>query len=152
MTPDLRQIATKAVEDFRSGHAFIGDTSFEVTFPIGYLAEKFREWVENQGDDGTSLQDALIFSKIFWSPVRIAEIESGNVNPSFAELHEWCNANSDLCEAVGLITWPLKHGEKVLGWALIQHSGFALDPDIELLGTFTEMAALRKFIAENFEQ
>ena len=151
MTPDLKQIALKTVKDFRSGAAFWGDNSFEVTFPKGYLAEQFQEWVENQCDDGTSLQDALMFSKISWSPARISQIESGNVNPSFGELLEWCNANPDFCEAVGLITWPLEHDQKVLGWALIEHSGFALDPDIELLGVFTEMAELRQFVAENFE-
>ena len=151
MTPDLKQIALKTVKDFRSGAAFWGDNSFEVTFPKGYLAEQFQEWVENQCDDGTSLQDALMFSKISWSPARIAQIESGNVNPSFVELLEWCNANPDLCEAVGLITWPLEHDGKVLGWALIEHSGFALNPEIELLETFTEMGKLREFISDNFE-
>ena len=72
MTPDLKQIALKTVKDFRSGAAFWGDNSFEVTFPKGYLAEQFREWVENQCDDGTSLKDALIFSKISWSPFPFA--------------------------------------------------------------------------------
>ena len=151
MTPDLKEIAMKAVQDFRNGDEFFGDHQFEVTFPKGYLAGKFREWVENQCYDGTSLQAALMFSKISWSPARITQIESGNVNPSFVELLEWCNANPDLCEAVGILTWPLEHDKKVLGFALVENSGFVLDPDIELLGTFTDMDELRQFIAENFE-
>lgn len=151
MNPDLEQIALKAVLDFRSGNEFFGDHLFEVTFPKGYLTEAFRQWVANHCADGTSLQDALEFDKIFWLPSRIAAIESGNATPTFDELDQWCRANPDLCEAVGILTWPLEHDGKVLGWALIENSGFVLDPNIELLGTFTDMNDLKQFIEDNFE-
>ena len=151
MTPDLEKLANEAVEDFRTGNDFFGDHPFEVTFPKGYLSEKFFEWYENQRDDGTSLQAALEFNKLFWPPDRIAEIESGSATPTFDELDQWCRVNPDFCECVGILTWPLEHDGKVLGWALIEHSGFALDPDIELIRTFTNMDELRQFVADNFE-
>ena len=151
MTPDLKQIAMKAVQDFRSGDLAFGDQPFEVTFRKGYLAEKFAEWVENQCDNETSLQSALEFAKIAWSSAKIEEIKSCNASPTFDELYKWCRANPDLCEPVGILTWPLEHDKKVLGFALVENSGFVLDPDIELLGTFTDMDELRQFIAENFE-
>lgn len=151
MTPDLKEIAMKAVQDFRNGDEFFGDHPFEVTFPKGYLAGKFREWVENHCDDGTTLQDALEFAKIFWSPAKIEEIKAHTASPTLDELDKWCRANPDFCEPVGILIWPLEYDGKVLGWALIGNSGFVLDPDIELLGTFTDMDELRQFIADNFE-
>ena len=151
MTPDLKHIAMNAVEDFRSGKINFGDHPFEVTFPRGYLAQKFREWAKNHSDADVSLQSAMYYSKIFWSPTRIKEIESDKVSPTFDELLHWCNVHPDLCEAVGILTWPLDHDGKFLGWAVIVNSGFFLDPDIELLGTFTDIDELRQFIAENFE-
>ena len=151
MSLDLNQIAMQIVQDFRNGDAFWGDHSFEVTFPKGYLAAKFREWVENQCYDGSSLQEVLELSSVSWSLKRVEEIEAGGIDPSFSELDQWCDANPDYCEPVGLITQPLEKEGKILGWALIEHSGFALSPDIELLGTFTEMDKLRQFVAENFE-
>jgi hypothetical protein len=151
MTPDLKQLAMKALQDFRSGDLCFGDHPFKVTFPKGYLAGVFREWVGNQCDDGKSLQAVLELNKIFWSPSRIVEIETGKTDPTLDELLEWCDVNTDLCEANAIITWALNHDNRLLGWALIELSGFALDPDIELIGTFTNMDELRQFVADNFE-
>ena len=152
MTPDLKQLAMKALQDFRSGDLYLcEDHPFEVKFPNGYLAKVFREWVRNRCGDGTSLQAALELNKIFWSPSRIAEIETGTTNPTHDELLQWCDVNTDLCEGNAITTFPLNHDDKLLGWALIEHSGFALSPDIELIGIFTDMGELRKFVSDNFE-
>ena len=50
MTPDLKQIAIKAIQDFHIGELTSGDQLFQVTFTEGYLAQKFCEWAQNHSD------------------------------------------------------------------------------------------------------
>jgi len=151
MIHDLNEIAMQIVLDFRNGHRFWNDHKIEVTFPKGYLAKQFREWIVNQCDGERSLQEALEFSEIYWPLNRVKEIEAGMIEPSPAELHQWCNTDPDLCDPVGLITYPLERDGKVLGWALIENSGFFLDPDIKLLGIFTNIEKIQEFITANFD-
>jgi len=131
MTLNLNDAALRVVNDFRNGNLTFGDHPFEVSFSKCYLTKAFHQWVENQCADGTSLQAALELNNIFLAPKRIEEISSGNAKPTFDELAQWCRANPDFCEPVGILTWPLEHDGKVLGWALIENSGFVLDPNIE---------------------
>jgi len=144
---DLQKRASEIVEEYRSGEKRWD--AFQLTFPKGYLGEKFAEWVSSQRDGGIDLPSALAF--ISWPASRIAELNWGTSEPTLDELMEWWGVNPDHGQPVGLIAEPLQYDGQIGGWALIRHSGDVLGAEIDLLGIFDDEATLSAYVADNFE-
>lgn len=146
---DIQKRANEIVEEYRSAEK--PWDAFKLTFPKGYLGEKFAEWVSNQRDGGIDLPSALAFAKISWPASRIAELNWGLSAPRLDELIEWWGVDLDQGQPVGLIAEPLQYDEQIRGWALIRHSGHFFGAEIDLLGIFEDEATLSAYVSDNFE-
>ena len=99
----------------------------------------FCRWSDVEWADDDDWLDGL---DLPWSAERRSELESGDVEPSEAELLEWrraaCQHRADECQ--GSIGWvvPVDAGEAVRGWALFEVDLEHDEPDDEphLLGVF----------------